>query len=563
MSTNRSAAPMAADPWRAATRGLGRGLTAALVFSFALNVLILAVPLYSQQLFGRVLGSGSVETLILLSLITGVALVTLGLFEMVRTSLLARAASGFEQTLARPLVEATARHGGQAGSGLRELGQLRSALTGPAATALFDAPWLPLALLAVWILHPKLAWFTLASAVALGLFAILNDLLTRRAHRLAGRAQQDAVALADALGRKAEAVRAMAMVDALASRICRLHGTSLAAQQRAVERGGVVMGLTRSVRLMVQAGVMGLGAWLVLQNQLTPGAMLAASILVSRALAPVEQLVGTWRTVVNGRESWARLRELLAADAGPADRISLPVPQGRLALESATVLGADGQALLRDVGFALEPGLCLAVVGPSGAGKTTLCRLLTGVVAPDFGCVRLDAARLADYPRATLGRHVGYLPQEAMLFAGTVAENIARMAPAADGREVVRAAQLAGAHEMILRLPEGYETALADGGAPLSGGQRQRIGLARAVFGEPRLVVLDEPNANLDAEGEMALMTTLGRLKEAGATTIMVTHRPQALRWADQVLVLDHGSLARIGPRDSILQALAGPARAA
>jgi ATP-binding cassette, subfamily C, type I secretion system permease/ATPase len=353
------------------------------------------------------------------------------------------------------------------------------------------------------------------------------------------------------------------MVDALASRIGRLHGTSLAAQQRAVERGGVVMGLTRSVRLMVQAGVMGLGAWLVLQNQLTPGAMLAASILVSRALAPVEQLVGTWRTVVNGRESWARLRELLAADAGSADRLSLPAPRGRLAVENAGLCGTDGRALLRDLSFALEPGECLAVVGPSGAGKSTLCRLLTGVISADLGAVRLDAARLEDYPRATLGRHVGYLPQEAMLFAGTVAENIARMAPDVDGREVVRAAQLAGAHEMILRLPQGYATQLSDGGAPLSGGQRQRIGLARAVYGEPRLVVLDEPNAHLDAEGELALMATLGRLKEARATTIMVTHRPQALRWADKMLVLDHGSLARFGPRDAILQALSGRVRAA
>jgi PrtD family type I secretion system ABC transporter len=553
----------AGHPWRSAQRGLGGGLTAALLFSFALNLLILVVPLYSLQLFDRVLGSGSVETLILLTLITGLALITLGLFEMVRTSLLARTAARFEQALARPLVEAAARYGGPASSGLRDLAQLRAALTGPAATALFDAPWLPVALLAVWLLHPVLAEFTAASAAALGLFAVLNDLLTRRAQSLAGRAQLESLALADALARKTEAVRAMAMIDALAHRIGRLHGTSLAAQQRAAERGGVVMGLTRAVRLAVQAGVMGLGAWLVLENELTPGAMLAAAILVSRALAPVEQMVGAWRTVTSGRESWARLRDLLATDAGPAERLSLPAPQGRLAVENAAVRAADGRALLRDLSFAVEPGECLAVVGPSGAGKSTLCRLLTGVVAPDAGAVRLDAARLAEYPQATLGRHVGYLPQEAMLFAGTVAENIARMAPAADSRDVIRAAQLAGAHEMILRLPQGYGTLLMDGGSPLSGGQRQRIGLARALFGEPRLIVLDEPNAHLDAEGEAALTVTLGRLKEARATTIMATHRLQALRWADKMLVLDHGSLARFGPRDAVLQALSGPVRAA
>jgi ATP-binding cassette subfamily C protein/ATP-binding cassette subfamily C exporter for protease/lipase/ATP-binding cassette subfamily C protein EexD len=552
-----------ADPWRSALRGLGGGLAAALLSSFALNLLMLAVPLYSQQLFDRVLGSGHVETLVLLSLVTGLALATLGLFEMVRASLLARTASRFEQVLARPVVEAAARRGGPASSGLRDLAQLRAALTGPAATALFDAPWLPAALLGVWILHPRLAALTAASAATLTLLAVLNDLLTRPPQRRAGRAQLEAQELADALARKAEAARAMGMVDALADRIGRLHGASLAAQQSAAERGGVVMGLTRAVRLAVQSGVMGLGAWLVLGDQLTPGAMLAASILVSKALAPVEQMVGAWRTVNSGRESWARLREVLAGDGRSADCVDLPAPLGRLTVEDVDVRTADGRALLHGLTFALERGECLAVVGPSGAGKSTLCRLLTGVVAPDAGSVRLDAASLAHYPPAALGRHVGYLPQEAMLFAGTVAENVARMAPAAEGRDVVRAAQHAGAHEMVLRLPDGYATRLADGGAPLSGGQRQRIGLARALFGEPRLVVLDEPNANLDAEGEAALMATIGRLKEAGATVVVVTHRPQALRQADRVLVLERGGVARFGPRDAVLRAFPGPVRAA
>ena len=554
---------MPANPWQSALRGLHGGLGAGLVFSFALNLLMLAVPLYSLQLFDRVLGSGHVETLLLLSLIAGLALITLGLLEMVRTSLLARTASRFEQRLARPLVEAAARQGGPASSGMRDLAQLRAALTGPAAIALFDAPWLPVALLAVWMVHPKLAAFTAASAIALGLFAVLNDLLTRRAQKLAGRMQTEAQLLADALARKAEAVQAMGMIDALAQRIGRLHDSSLAAQQQAAEAGGVVMGITRAVRLAVQSGVMGLGAWLVLENELTGGGMIAASILVSKALAPVEQMVGAWRTVSSGRESWARLRELLAGDGGSADPVALPAPLGRIAVEEALVRAADGRALLHDLTFTIEPGECLAVVGPSGAGKSTLCRLLTGVVTPDAGAVRLDGAKFAHYSQSTLSRHVGYLPQEAMLFAGSVAENIARMAPAVEGMDVVRAAQLAGVHEMILRLPQGYETRLQDGGAPLSGGQRQRIGLARALYGEPRLVVLDEPNANLDAEGEALLMAALDRLKEARATTIMVTHRPQALRRADRVLVLDQGTAVRLGPRDTIIQALSGPVRAA
>ena len=563
MHPNASYQPWPTDSWRSALRGLSGGLGAGLVFSFALNLLMLAVPLYSLQLFDRVLGSGHVETLLLLSLIAGLALITLGLLEMVRTSLLARTASRFEQRLARPLVEAAARQGGPASSGMRDLAQLRAALTGPAAIALFDAPWLPAALLAVWMVHPKLAAFTAASAIALGLFAVLNDLLTRRAQKLAGRMQTEAQLLADALARKAEAVQAMGMIDALAQRIGRLHDSSLAAQQQAAEAGGVVMGITRAVRLAVQSGVMGLGAWLVLENELTGGGMIAASILVSKALAPVEQMVGAWRTVSSGRESWARLRELLAGDGGSADPVALPAPLGRIAVEEALVRAADGRALLHDLTFTIEPGECLAVVGPSGAGKSTLCRLLTGVVTPDAGAVRLDGAQFAHYAQSTLSRHVGYLPQEAMLFAGTVAENIARMAPAVEGMDVVRAAQLAGVHEMILRLPQGYETRLQDGGAPLSGGQRQRIGLARALYGEPRLVVLDEPNANLDAEGEALLMAALDRLKEARATTIMVTHRPQALRRADRVLVLDQGTAVRLGPRDTIIQALSGPVRAA
>jgi ATP-binding cassette subfamily C protein/ATP-binding cassette subfamily C exporter for protease/lipase/ATP-binding cassette subfamily C protein EexD len=552
-----------ADPWQSALRGLGGGLAAALLVSFVLNLLMFAVPLYSMQLFDRVLGSGHVETLVLLSLIAGLAVVTLGLLEMVRTSLLARTASRFEQALARPLVEAAARQGGPASSGLRDLAQLRTAMTGPAAIALFDAPWLPAALLAVWIVHPRLAGFTAASAVLLATLAVLNDLLTRRAQKLAGWTQAEAQLLADALARKAEAVRAMGMIGALAQRIGRLHDTSLAAQQRCAEFGGVVIGITRAARLAVQSGVMGLGAWLILENQLTGGGMVAASILVSKALAPVEQMVGAWRTVCSGRESWARLRELLAGDGWSKASVDLPAPLGRLAVEHVDVRAEDGRLLLHDLTFAIEPGECLAVVGSSGAGKSTLCRLLTGVVAPEAGSVRLDGAKLVQYSQAMFERHVGYLPQEAMLFAGTVAENIARMAPLVEATDVVRAAQLAGAHEMILRLSQGYETRLGDGGGPLSGGQRQRIGLARALFGEPRLVVLDEPNANLDAAGEATLMATLDRLKEAGATTIIVTHRPQGLRRADRVLVLEQGNLVRFGPRDAIVQALSGPVRAA
>lgn len=552
-----------AGAWSRAARGLAGGLVATLLFSFALNLLMLAVPLYSLQLFDRVLGSGSVETLLMLSLMATVALVAFGLLEMVRASLLARLASRFELALARPLVEAAARQGVSGALGMRDLAQVRAGLTGPAMVALCDSPWLPAALLLVWVLHPLLAAFTAASILALAAMALLNDLLTRRPQRAGMQAQTDAQILIDALARKGEAVRAMGMIEPLAARIGRLHGASLVGQQRAAERGGVLLGVTRSLRLGVQMGVMGLGAWLVLGNELTAGAMLASSILVSKALAPVEQMVGTWKTVTATRDSWKRLRQLLAVGSARPASTSLPQPKGELRAEGASVRTGEGRFLLRNVSFAVPAGECLGVVGPSGAGKTTLCRLLTGALVPDAGTVRLDEAALQHYPPAELGAHVGYLPQEAMLFAGTVAENIARMAPRPVSETVVAAAQLAGAHDMIARLGEGYDTVLGDGGAPLSGGQRQRIGLARALHGSPRLVVLDEPNANLDRQGEAALMAALASLKEAGVTTVLVTHRPQILQRADRILVLEDGVVTGFGPRDAILQSLLRPARAA
>src|SRR4051794_4068276 len=382
--------PVSSSPWRQAVRSLRLGLGAALVFSFALNLLMLAVPLYSMQIYNRVLGSGRVETLVLLSAMAALALVALGALEMVRSSLLARTAARFEQILLRPVVVAAVQDSGLGTAGMRELAQLRQALTGPAMTALFDAPWLPLSLAAIWLVHPALGAFAAASAVALAALALVNDLLTRWPQRLAGRSQTEAQALTEAMARKREAVLAMGMVDAMVDRIGRLHLLSLMAQQSMAERGGVVIGMTRALRLGVQVGILGLGAWLVLRGELSPGAMLASSILVSKALAPVEQMVGAWKTVGGARDSWGRVRNLLAGEKTAAAGVSLPDPAGRLSVEHATVLGAGGRELLRDISFALEPGTCLAVVGPSGAGKSTLSRLLAGVTVPDDGAVRLD-----------------------------------------------------------------------------------------------------------------------------------------------------------------------------
>ena len=537
-----------------AVRGLWGGLLWAGLFSLLLNLLMLAVPLYSMQLYDRVLGSGHVETLVLLSLAGLMALCVMGVLDGVRTCLLSRIAAGFETRLF-PAAVAAAYPKGVAAQAVRDLASLRQALAGPVVTALFDAPWLPLALAIVWVLHPDLAALVGGSALLLALLAVLNDLVTRRALREAGQVQHQATGLAEAMQRRREAVTGLGMLETLTGRLVRMGGTALARTQHAAERGGGIGGFTRFVRLLVQSGVMGLGAWLVLERELTAGGMLAASILASKALAPVEQMVATWRTVGTARESWARLRELLRA-APPAPRTVLPAPVGQLAVEGATVRTADGRALLHDVAFRLEAGECLVVVGPSGAGKSTLCRLLAGTALPDRGAVRLDGAQLQHYPAAQLAWSLGYLPQDVGLLPGTIAENIARMAQVPEPQAVLEAAWLAGAHEMILRLPEGYETRLEEGGFPLSGGQRQRVGLARALYGNPRLLVLDEPNANLDGPGEAALTGAIGRLKRDGVTIVIVTHRPQLLQQADKVLVLEDGAVARFGPKEAVLATL-------
>lgn len=539
--------------WRRAVLSLWGGLLWAGLFGLAGNLLMLAVPLFSMQLYDRVLGSGHLETLVLLCLAGALALAALGLLDMVRTSLLSRAAARFETRLLAAAVEAA--YPEATGQALRDLAALRGALAGPAVAALFDAPWLPLALVVLGILHPALAAFVGGSALVLALLAVANDLVTRRALREAGRGQQAALQLAETMARRREAVSGLGMLEALSARLRRQALAAAARAQAAAERGGVATGLTRSVRLAVQSGVMALSAWLVLRHELTPGAIMAASILASKALAPVEQMVATWRTVGTARESWGQLRALLARPA-PAPRSALPVPAGRVAVEAATVRGAEGHVLLREVSLGLEPGECLVVVGPSGAGKSTLCRLLVGTAAPGQGAVRLDGARLDHYPAGQLARSTGYLPQDVGLLPGTIAENIARMGEDPDPGLVAEAARLAGAHETILRLPEGYETRLEEGGFPLSGGQRQRVGLARALYGEPRFLVLDEPNANLDNAGEAALAACVAGLKDRGVTTVIASHRPHLLQLADRILVLEDGRVARCGPKDAMLATL-------
>jgi PrtD family type I secretion system ABC transporter len=542
------------------------GLALAFGLSVALNLLMLAVPLYSMQLFDRVLPSGSVETLLLLTIIAGFCLTVLGALEALRMTVLARLATRIDSYLAPRLLAVSLTLGPTAGSGgqpLRDLATIRQAVAGPAITALFDAPWLPVAVMLAWLLHPDLAYLALGCAASLTALALANDILTRRLQQTGSRLQMEAQTLADAAVRKADTVLAMGMLPALMRRIARLHGDGLLMAQRAAQLGGLINGTTRSVRLMAQAGVMGLGTWLALDHTLSAGLLMAASILLSRALAPIEQMVGTWRSVTAARESWQRVQKLLRSLPPETPRLRLPAPVGLVTVEAAGVRTAEGLVLLAPLSLQLEPGEVLGIVGPSGSGKSTLCSLLAAVRRPTSGVVRLDGAELHGIPAEMLGCHVGFLAQEPMLFAGSVAENIARMAIEPDAEAVIEAAGLAGIHDWVLQLPRGYDTQLGDGGSPLSGGQRQRLGLARALYGAPRLLILDEPNASLDAAAEARLMTTLVQLKAAKVTTVVATHRMSMLRAADKLLVLEQGRATRFGACRTILAELSRPTRAA
>ena len=549
------------QPRRMVAQAARSPLAIAGLISFAISVLMLAVPIFSLQVFDRVLGSGSRDTLIALVLITGLALTALGLLETVRTSVLARLSTRLGARLSPPLLAAGAQ-AGDPGQGLRDLTQLRQTLAGPTLTAIFDAPWLPIALTLVWFLHPILGYFGLVSALVLSVLAVMGDVVARRrlkdANALSPKAQRQVAAL----GRQREVVTAMGLLPNLQARFAKLHDQVLVLQQRAYERGGMVSGIARSARLMIQAGVMALGALLVLQSELTAGGMIAASILLSRALAPIEQMLSGWRSLVQASECWQRLKALLAHAPAGMDALPLPPPAGAVTFDRVA-FNVDERPVLRPCSFSIEPGEFLGIVGPSGAGKSTLCRLMVGVLTPSAGIVRLDGVDIATQSRAVLGPYIGYLPQHTGFFAGTVAENIARMAPDPAPELVVAAAQAAGVHDLILRLPKGYDTTLGDEGAPLSAGQRQRLGLARTIYGEPKVVILDEPNAHLDGAGEQALANALAVLKEQRATVVLVTHRLNILRHADRVLVMENGGIERVGPRDAVLGELIRPARVA
>ena len=522
------------------------------VFSLVINLLMLAPALFMIQVFDRVVTSRSVETLVMLGGVTVIALLFIGFLDVIRSRLLAGMGISMEKLLGPRILADIVRRASAPGStdaihGLRDVSILRAFLTGPAIVALFDAPWVPIYVLIILLFHPLLGLIAAAGAALMLLLAYFNERLTRDAlgemqttSRVAGR-------FADQTLRNAEVVGAMGMAENLVRAWQALSGGALAMQFRASSAQSVLSSASRFLRQFLQIAMLFAGAWLVIVHASTTGIMIAATILLARALAPVEIAIAGWKTLVDARSAYARLDQVLEAEPPAKAQTALAAPKGMISVERV-IFGFRGQdqPVIKGASFRVEPGEVLAIVGPSAAGKSTLARLLVGMWKPQSGVVRIDGADIAFWPREMLGPFVGYLPQDVELFAGTVSHNIARLGDL-DSAAVIKAAQRANAHEMVLRLPQGYDTPIGEGGAALSAGQRQRVALARALYRDPRLLVLDEPNSNLDADGEAALSESLRGLKSAGVTMIVVTHRPALLAVVDKVVLLRSGIVEKFG----------------
>ncbi len=531
------------------------------VFSAITNLLMLVPSLYMLQVYDRVLQSRNEYTLLMLTVLMLGAYLFMSALELMRSFVLIRVGARFDMQLNKRVYTAAfeqnlKRAGGNAGQSLSDLTNLRQFLTGNALFAFFDAPWFPVYLLVIFLFEWQLGLFALAGTVILVVLAIVNEKITRKPLAEANAMAISAGTLATNNLRNAEVIESMGMLPNLLQRWFKTHGMFLHLQADASEKGGKISAITKFVQVSLQSLVLGFGALLVLENKMTPGMMIAASILVGRALAPVQQLIGVWKSFSSTRSAYERLTALLQANPEREAGMQLPKPTGQLSVEGVSA-APPGVALpvIRGLSFGIVPGDVLGIVGPSGCGKSTLARLLVGVWPAAMGKVRLDGADIYHWNKAELGPHLGYLPQDIELFGGTIAENIARFGDV-DAEKVVEAAKRAGVHDMILHLPEGYDTKLGDGGAGLSGGQKQRLGLARAMYGDPALLVLDEPNSNLDDAGEAALVRAVNDLRQRGKTIVLITHRTNAIAATNKLLVLQEGGAAMFGPTRDVLNAL-------
>lgn len=546
---------------------LQRGLAACrasfaliILFSFCINLLALAMPLYLLQVYDHVLSSHSVDTLVMLSLLVVAAMAVFGALEVLRREILSRISLWLDDRLQVPVLEgafhAVLRDGGTSAQGWRDLGAIRNYLGSGAMTPLLDVPWTPLFIGSLFLVHATIGWIGTIGIAVLVLLAWLTEALTRTPLAEANAAQMKMQQRLDAMLRNAEAVRAMGMFDGVAKRLFAQDDRVKRAHAAINGRANVIVGASKFIRTLIQVAIMGVTAYLVIRNAVHPGAIFASSLLLGRALGPVEGAISSWKGFTAVRLAIQRLQKMLTAAPELTPWMELPKPEGRL--EVARVVSfppGAGEAVLKRVSFSLEPGETLGVIGPSGAGKSTLGRLIAGTWSPSGGHIRLDGADIDIWLASGGARHLGYLPQDVELFEGTVRDNIARLQEV-DPDLVIAAARLVGIHDMIMRFPRGYDTEIGVGGAKLSGGQRQLIGLARAFFGEPRLVVLDEPNANLDRPGEQGLFTALTRAKAAGTTIVVIAHRLSLLNFTEKILLLREGACEAIGARAEILERL-------
>ena len=529
------------------------------LFSFAANLLLLVSSIYMLQVFDRVLSSGSLDTLLWLTVAAVFAIAIYGVLELARRRLLSRTGAWLDTQLAGPVIRRSvdARLSGvRSEAGLADVQEMKMFLGGDAILAFLDAPWMPIFILVIWLLHPALGWLALGGALLLFVVAVVNDRLTRQLLQKSRAALQHNQSAAQHYLDNAETVRALGMLGPLLDvwQKTRHAIRDDTEQSSAVTHG--LTSLTKSVRLTLQVLILGTGAWFVLQGELTGGGMIAASIILSRALSPVERALSAWRSYVSARTARKNLADLFQAVGSGNASLTLPNPTGELTIENLRYQPPHANApIIKQANLHLESGETCGIIGPSGSGKSTLCRLIVGAWKPTFGHVRLDGADVASWDPDELGQHIGYLPQTVELFPGTIAQNIARMRES-DDAAVIEAARLADVHEMILRLPEGYNTDVGLHGHRLSGGQKQRIALARALFGKPALIVLDEPNSNLDNPGEQALLRSLVKLKQHGRTILVVAHQPSTLRTADKVLVLKEGMVEAFGEREEVLRSV-------
>lgn len=547
---------------------LTKGFKSIFVFLFAMsgviNILALTGAFYMLQIYDRALTSGSIPTLVAISALAIGLYFFQGMFDVIRSQILVRIGARLDRKIA-PMAHQVAidmpRFGFSTAEALergRDVDTVRGFLGSQGPIALFDLPWMPLFLVFVYILHPWLGALTLGGACVLTLLTILTELMTRRLSSATHQAAVARNAIADSNARNADVLKAMGFAGRAVARFDRANEDHLELQTRTNDISGTFGALSRVLRMILQSAVLGMGAYLTIQGELSAGAIIAASVASARALAPIDLAIGNWKNVVSARTAFGRLKETAMALAGSADQMVLPAPVGSLKVENITVAApGSGRVLLSEVSFELKGGQALGIIGPSGGGKTTLVRALTGIWPVLRGSVRLDDAELTQWDDDRLGQFVGYLPQEVALLDATIEENISRLHDAPEARSIVEASRAAGIHEMTVRMPDGYRTELGPLGVSLSGGQRQRIGLARALYGNPFLVVLDEPNSNLDGEGEEALTSAIEGIKRRGGIAIIIAHRPSALAAVDLVAVVQNGKMTAFGPKADIIGATA------